>query len=146
MRLGRQVVRGIWWHRECDDDLERPPSGDAYYLAGATRGPGQPRAAQPETYACAESCEKLRHRDKEYHERRRRAPQALHGGGDELSNAAFENDDDDDDDAETLDTPYTELEKRIAKSILPDNSVDVINSTVSEPPDPYHQGAGILGR
>ena len=65
------------------------------------------------------------------------------GGGDELSNAAFENDDNDDDDAETLDTPYTELEKRIAKSILPDNSVDVINSTVSEPPDPYPTGTKV---
>merc|ERR1712194_376531 len=47
------------------------------------------------------------------------------------------------DDAETLDTPYTELEKRIAKSILPDNSVDVINSTVSEPPDPYPTGTKV---
>ena len=45
VRLARQVVRGIWWHRECDDHLERPPSGDAYYLAGATRRPLHPPLA-----------------------------------------------------------------------------------------------------
>ena len=42
------------------------------------------------------------------------------GGGDELSNAgnSFENDDEVDD-AETLDAPYTELEQRIAKGVIP---------------------------
>ena len=48
------------------------------------------------------------------------APEHVDGGGDELSNAgnSFVNDDEVDD-AETLDAPYTELEQRIAKGVIP---------------------------
>ena len=36
------------------------------------------------------------------------------------------------DDAETIDTPYTELEKRIAKSIIPGVDVDAVDGTLVE--------------
>ena len=56
------------------------------------------------------------------------ASERVDGGGDELSNAedSLENDDEIDD-AETIDTPYTELEKRIAKSIIPGVDGDAVD-------------------
>eukprot|EP00964_Phaeocystis_antarctica_P115561 scaffold79501_cov90-Phaeocystis_antarctica.AAC.1 len=68
------------------------------------------------------------------------ASEHVDGGGDELSNAgnSFENDDEIDD-AETLDTPYTELEQRIAKGVIPG-----LKSILNPGPSPGNRTARVL--